>query len=137
MSDNPYLPVPPGLIEDVAKRCHETMCEAASVTTSDGRGSTWDSMEGPVHDAWRAVARQAIATTLNRMIHEGWAHARHASITTRDGPSVGAAAMSARRELLVLERLLWRLSEMARHASTQCSSNAILPLGAERLACQV
>ncbi len=45
--------------------------------------------------------------------------------------------MSARRELLVLERLLWRLSEMARHASTQCSSNAILPLGAERLACQV
>ncbi len=94
MSDNPYLPVPPGLIEDVAKRCHETMCEAASVTTSDGRGSTWDSMEGPVHDAWRAVARQAIATTLNRMIHEGWVVVRPANVapTPATPPSPPATA---------------------------------------------
>jgi len=86
MQETPYLPVPPGLIDDVAKRCHETMCEAADVKASDSRGTSWDSMAGEVHDAWRAVARQAIATTLNRMIHEGWVVVRPANVEPQEPP---------------------------------------------------
>jgi hypothetical protein len=80
MEEHPYLPVPPGLVDDVARRCHETMCETAEVTVSDGRGTAWETLGPDVRDTWRAVARQAVAATLNRMIHEGWLVVRPANI---------------------------------------------------------
>lgn len=80
MKEHPYLPVPPGLVDDVAKRCHETMCETTDVITTDGRGTAWDGIGEQVQDVWRAVARQAIGATLNRMIHEGWLVVRPSNI---------------------------------------------------------
>lgn len=80
MENHPYLPVPPGLVDDVACLCHETMIDAAEVKCADGGSTAWPALGDEVRDTWRAVARQAVAATLNRMIHEGWLVVKPANI---------------------------------------------------------
>ena len=80
MENHPHFPVPPGLVDSVAIACHESMCETAKVTMTDGGSHAWAALDDQIRDAWRAVARQAIATTLNRMIHEGWLVVKPANI---------------------------------------------------------
>lgn len=84
MENHSYMPVPPGLVDDVAKRCYETICESAEVSVSDGRGTAWDTVGDEVRETWRAVARQAVAATLNRMIHEGWLVVKPANMAQQE-----------------------------------------------------
>lgn len=67
-----YIPVPPGLVDQVARNVYETICEVAEVKVSDNRGTSWDSVGDEVRETWRIAARQAIATTLTTMHREGW-----------------------------------------------------------------
>lgn len=76
------MPVPPGLVDDVARTCHETLLAAAEAKRSDGGSTDWSALGEEVRDAWRAVARQAVARTLDRMIHEGWLVVKPASEPT-------------------------------------------------------
>lgn len=61
-----HLPVPPGLVEEVARASCAAMHEAVAI------GTPWESLHERVREAWEASARASIAVTLNRMIHEGW-----------------------------------------------------------------
>lgn len=67
-----YFPVPAGLVDQVAQHTYEAICEAAEVTVSDGRRTSWDTVGDEVREVWRAASRQAIATTLTTMHREGW-----------------------------------------------------------------
>ncbi len=70
MPDN--IPIPPGLVREVARKCHETMCDAADVSLVGGVTPSWDAMPEEFKDAWDSVGREAIATTLETMRREGW-----------------------------------------------------------------
>lgn len=64
-----HLPVPPGLVEHVARVSHNAM---RAITEASPDPHAWERVSEAGRDSWCAVARAGIAATLGRMIHEGW-----------------------------------------------------------------